>query len=103
MVRADSLLARAADRDRMWTTPIVERGWLEWEQRRIVGLGKGAASEWTAQGLKYAGQALALRPDSEALHLRGTMRYLRYVLNLDPAPLTAPAPKPDPPTSQGML
>jgi serine/threonine-protein kinase len=86
--RADSLLAQAVARDPQWTTPIIGRGWLAWEQRRIVGLDKGPATEWTAQGLRYADEALKIRPDSEALQLRGTMRYMRFVLNLDPSPLT---------------
>jgi len=89
LARADSLLARAAARDARWTTPIVDRGWLAWEQRRIAGMDKGPASEWSARGLEYAAAALKIRPDSEALHLRGTMRYIRFLLNLDPSPFTA--------------
>jgi tetratricopeptide (TPR) repeat protein len=39
--------------------------------------------------LEFANQALQLRPDdAEALHLRGSMRYIRWVLNLDPSPIT---------------
>ena len=83
LAHADSLLARASARDGKWTTPIVERGWLAWDQRRIVGLDKGPATEWTDRGLRFADQALALRTDSEAIHLRGTMRYMRYLLNVD--------------------
>ena len=81
--RADSLLARAANLDPRWTLPIVERGWLTWEQRRIVGLDKGPAREWTDRGLQFAEQVLRMRPDSEAIHLRGTMRYIRYLINID--------------------
>ncbi len=88
LLRADSLLVQATALDSKWTTPIVERGWLAWEQRRIVGLDKGPASEWTGRGLQFAEQALTIRPDSEAIHLRGTMRYMRYVLNLDAGPLS---------------
>ena len=88
LAHADSLLAQASARDGKWTTPIVERGWLAWEQRRIVGLDKGPAKEWTDRGLRFADQALALRTDSEAIHLRGTMRYMRYVLNVDVGPLS---------------
>ncbi|HKA60600.1 MAG TPA: serine/threonine-protein kinase [Gemmatimonadales bacterium] len=83
LARGDSLLAQASERDPKWTTPIVERGWLAWEQRRIMGLDKGPATEWTNRGLQFAEQALAIRPDSEAIHLRGTMRYLRYIVNVD--------------------
>jgi len=89
LARADSLLVQASARDGRWTTPIVDRGWLAWEQRRIAGMEKGPASEWTARGLEFAAAALKIRPDSEALHLRGTMRYIRFLLNLDPAPFTA--------------
>jgi serine/threonine-protein kinase len=88
LARADSFLAQAAALDPKWTTPIVERGWLTWEQRRTVGLDKGPAREWTDRGLQFADQALRLRPDTEAIHLRGTMRYLRYVLNIDVGSLT---------------
>jgi hypothetical protein len=90
LVQADSLLALAAAKDRKWTAPIIERGWLAWEQRNIAGFEKGPAAQWTARGIEFANQAMRLRPDDpEALHLRGTMRYIRWVLNLDPAPLTA--------------
>jgi eukaryotic-like serine/threonine-protein kinase len=82
LAHGDSLLAQASARDAGWTTPIVERGWLAWEQRRIVGLDKGPATEFTDRGLRFAEQALAIRPDTEAIHLRGTMRYFRYILNV---------------------
>ena len=89
LARADSLLLRAASLDRAWTAPIIERGWLAWEQRAIVGFDKGPASLWTRRGLDFAAQALALKSeDPEALRLRGTMRYVRWLLNLDPSPLT---------------
>ncbi|HEV2672775.1 MAG TPA: serine/threonine-protein kinase [Gemmatimonadales bacterium] len=88
LASADSLLAQASARDAKWTTPIVERGWLAWEQRHVAGIDKGPAREWTDRGLRFADQALAIRPDSEAIHLRGTMRYMRYVLNLDVGPLS---------------
>ena len=80
--RADSLLVQAANLDPKWTLPIVERGWLTWEQRRVVGLDKGPAREWTDRGLQFAEQVLRMRPDSEAIHLRGTMRYIRYLINI---------------------
>ncbi|MGH7537705.1 MAG: protein kinase domain-containing protein [Gemmatimonadales bacterium] len=89
LARADSLLVQASMKDRKWTAPIIERGWLAWAQRRIAGFEKGPAAQWTGRGLDFATTALRLQPgDPEALHLRGTMRYIRWVLNLDPAPLT---------------
>jgi len=90
LAAADTLLAQASAKDRKWTGPIVERGWLAWQRRRIAGFEKGPAAQWTQRGLDFATQALRLRPgDPEASHLRGTMRYIRWILNLDPAPLTA--------------
>jgi TolB-like protein len=87
--RADSMFAGAAAADRKWTAPIVERGWLAWSERHIAGFDKGPADRWTRAGLGFAEDALRLRADDpEALHLRGTMRYARWFLNLDPAPLT---------------
>jgi len=85
LAQADSLLAQASGKDRKWTTPIVERGWLAWQQRHIVGFEKGPAAQWIGRGLDFARQALALRPDDpEALNLRGTMRYIRWLFNLEP-------------------
>ncbi|HEY6092076.1 MAG TPA: serine/threonine-protein kinase [Gemmatimonadales bacterium] len=85
---ADTLLAQASALDPQWTTPIIERGWLQWEERRIVGLDKGPAGEWSNKGLQFADAALRIREDSEAIHLRGTMRYIRYLLNIDAGPLS---------------
>jgi serine/threonine-protein kinase len=90
LAQADSMFAQAEAIDRKWTAPILERGWLAWEDRHVAGLEKGPAAQWTARGLGFAAQALALRPDSpEALGLRGTMRYLRFLLNLEPDPRAA--------------
>ncbi|MGH7428700.1 MAG: protein kinase domain-containing protein, partial [Candidatus Methylomirabilaceae bacterium] len=76
--QADALLAEAATKDRKWTAPIIERGWLAWEQRNVAGFEKGPAAQWTARGIDFANQAMRLRPDDpKALHLRGTMRYIR--------------------------
>ena len=88
--QADSLFVAAAGADPKWTAPILERGWLAWEQRHIAGFEKGPAALWTSRGLEFAGQALGLRPDDpEALNLRGTMRYMRFLLNLEPDPRAA--------------
>ncbi len=86
---ADSQLARASAMDAKWALPVVNRGWVAFEQRKIVGWDKTPASNWTGKGLDFAGQALKVRPgDPEALRLRGTMRYIRFLLALDPYPLT---------------
>ncbi|HEY6808447.1 MAG TPA: hypothetical protein VI160_06630, partial [Gemmatimonadales bacterium] len=89
LARADSLFAASAAADGAWPAPVIERGWLSWQERHIAGFDKGPADRWTRAGLGFAGDALRLRPgDPEALHLRGTMRYARWFLNLNPAPQT---------------
>ncbi|HYK09881.1 MAG TPA: serine/threonine-protein kinase [Gemmatimonadales bacterium] len=85
LANADSVLAKASHLDARWTTPVIERGWIAWHQRHVKGM--QAADSWTKQGIDFADQALKIGPDSAALHLRGTMRYVRYLLNLDPGPL----------------
>lgn len=90
LARADSQLARASEMDRDWMVPIVQRGWVAYSQRKIVGWGKGPASNWTRHGLDFAAQALRVHPrDAEALRLRGTLRYIRYLVGLDPHPLSS--------------
>ena len=90
LARADTLLAQAEGADSRWPDPVIERGWLAWQERHIAGFDKGPADQWTRSGLGFAAAALRLQADDpEALHLRGTMRYVRWLLNLDPAPLTA--------------
>ncbi|HET7249024.1 MAG TPA: serine/threonine-protein kinase [Gemmatimonadales bacterium] len=89
LARADSQLTDAARMDTKWSLPIVNRGWVAYAQRRVAGWAKGPATTWTGRGLDFAGQALQVRPgDPEALRLRGTMRYIRFLLALDPYPLT---------------
>jgi serine/threonine-protein kinase len=90
LARADDLLAQASTMDRKWVVPIVRRGWAAFDQRKLVGWDKGPATEWTGRGLDFAAQALRAQPgDPEARRLRGTMRYIRWLLGLDPYPLTA--------------
>ena len=88
LAAADSALARASTLDPRWTAPVIERGWIAWHQRHVKGFEKTAADQWTKQGIEFANQALKIRTDSAALQLRGTMRYVRWLLNLDPGSLT---------------
>ncbi|HXI33652.1 MAG TPA: serine/threonine-protein kinase [Gemmatimonadales bacterium] len=90
LARADALLADASTMDRKWVVPVVRRGWAAFDGRKIAGWDKGPATEWTGRGLDFARQALTLQPnDPEARRLRGTMRYVRWLLGLDPYPLNA--------------
>ncbi len=85
--RADSLFAEAASLDDKWASPEIARGWIDYRRARELarGFDKAHYAEWIEKGLVHADRALALAPnDPDALELRGTFRYLNYLLNLVP-------------------
>jgi serine/threonine-protein kinase len=84
--QADSILAGAEALDPSWSAPAVMRGWLAYRQTDLVsGLDKDVYAKWLGEGLKHADRALTLKPnDPDALELRGTLRYWRYLINLEP-------------------
>jgi serine/threonine-protein kinase len=87
-VRADSLLAKAELSDPKWVTPVTQRGWIAYRQARLSGsFDKADYAEQIEKGMGHVDQALKLQPgDPDALELRGTLRYLRWLLNLAPDP-----------------
>ncbi len=89
--QADSMMADVERLDPTWVTPPVERGWLAYRQTDLVdGFDKPLYSKWTAIGIQHANRALQLKPgDPDALELRGILAYLRWILNLEPAPAAA--------------
>jgi serine/threonine-protein kinase len=84
--RADSLFARAEALDAQWIRPPTLRGWLDYRRSRIALSAPPAYHrELIQQGLEHAARAVSLRPDdSDALELRGTLRYWRWLNNLAP-------------------
>jgi len=88
---ADSLLAGAEAADPKWVTPITQRGWIDYRQARLQGsFDKTYYADRIAKGLGHVDRALALQPaDPDALELRGTLHYLRWLLNLAPDPSEA--------------
>ncbi|HEY6828093.1 MAG TPA: serine/threonine-protein kinase, partial [Gemmatimonadaceae bacterium] len=89
--RADSLLARAEQLDARWPAPIVLRGTIAYRQARLER-DRLRAGEAITRGLGHAERALALDSrDADALELRGTLRYLRWLLSLEPDPTRAAA------------
>jgi serine/threonine-protein kinase len=91
LLEADSILALAQAADPSWSGPPVMRGWLAYRQTDLVpGLDRNVYSHWLGIGLGHADHALTLTPgDAEALELRGTLRYWRYLINLEPDPSAA--------------
>jgi serine/threonine-protein kinase len=84
--RGDSLLSQAERADPKWVTPVTERGWLAYREARLLGsFDKNYYAERIARGMRHVDRALRLEPnDPDALELRGTLRYLRWLLNLAP-------------------
>ncbi|HEU4473618.1 MAG TPA: protein kinase [Gemmatimonadales bacterium] len=86
LAEADSLLAAAEKLDPNWVALPVERGWLSYHQTDLIpDFDKDLYDKWTAHGLLHATRALTLVPkDPDALELRGTLNYFRWLLNLEP-------------------
>jgi TolB-like protein len=83
-LKADSILARAEAKDSVWPVPTVLRGWLVFRQSRMLETADPVAIDG---GLAHAQRALALKPDdADALELRGTLRYWKWLNNLGRTP-----------------
>jgi TolB-like protein/tetratricopeptide (TPR) repeat protein len=84
---ADSLLALAEIEDPSWPTPLVTRGWVAFRHSRLAGMDRNLNGEWIDRGLTHADRAIASSPRmAEALELRATLLYRRFLLNLAGTP-----------------
>jgi eukaryotic-like serine/threonine-protein kinase len=87
---ADSLYGRAHRADFTWTEPLVGRASVAYRRSRLVGFDGLAAKPWIEKGRKFAEQALSLDPQNpDGLEVRGTLRYLGWLLNIEPDPTAA--------------
>lgn len=87
LLRGDSALARAERADPEWVLPVVQRGWLAYRQSRLGGFDRSENEQWIREGESHVDRALARAPDdADALELRGTLTYWRYLLNLAGGP-----------------
>lgn len=85
--RADSLLAEAGRLAPEWPVPPTRRGWLAYQQTRWGGFQRDAFPALLDAGLVHANRALALNSRfADALELRATLNYWRYLLNLTSEP-----------------
>ncbi len=83
---ADTAFGKVENLDRNWVRPVVEHGWVSYRQSRLLGVfDRPAYSKWIEAGLTHAERAISLAPrDPDALELRGTLRYWRWLLNILP-------------------
>ncbi|HEU4564463.1 MAG TPA: hypothetical protein VFS05_07440, partial [Gemmatimonadaceae bacterium] len=87
--QADTLLSRAESLDPRWADPAVLRGRIEYRESRVE-TNQAEQARLIQSGLAHAEHALQLDPrNARALELRGTLRYWRYLLRLDPNPADA--------------
>jgi len=88
LAAADSVLARAEDIAPEWVEPTVRRGWIDYQASRFTGFDdRVAAEQWIDRGMEHAEVAVRLAPeDPDALELRGTLQYWKYLLNLAGGP-----------------
>jgi TolB-like protein len=87
LAAADSLLAIAEAEDPDWAVPPTKRGWLSYLRSRWLGFEREQIDRLIEEGLAHAGRALALdSEDADALELRATLNYWRYLLNLTSEP-----------------
>jgi TolB-like protein len=85
LAQADSLLEQAQKQDPQWTAPLVARAWLAYYQTDLVPApDKAFYDKWINRGIAYADRALELNAsDGGALEIRGMLKYLRWILNLE--------------------
>ncbi len=87
--RADSLLAAAEGGDGTWLEPIIQRARVASQRARLEREPR-VIGQWLDQGLRHAERALAMDPESpDALEARGTIRFRRFSLGLEPDPAAA--------------
>jgi TolB-like protein len=87
LAAADSLLALAERDDPTWITPIVRRGWIAYRQSRLRGMDRAHNERWIARGIEHADRAIATNPkNADALEVRATLTYWKYLLNLAGTP-----------------
>jgi tetratricopeptide (TPR) repeat protein len=84
VLAADSLLAVAEEIAPEWVDPTVQRGWLDYQNSRFTGFDdRSAADRWISEGMVHAETAVLLdSTQADALELRATLQYWKYLLNL---------------------
>ncbi len=90
--QADSTLAAAEQVDPNWVAIPILRGTIDYHTSRFYSGDQRLVNEWDDKGLVHAQTALQIAPrNADAMELRGTLRYWRWLMATEPDPLTAKA------------
>jgi serine/threonine-protein kinase len=89
---ADSLLALAEPLDPSWNEPVLARGWVAYRQSRLAASDPAQANSFIHRGMSFADTVLGRdNADPDALELRGTLEYWKWLLRLEQDPAAAKA------------
>jgi eukaryotic-like serine/threonine-protein kinase len=89
--RADSLLADAERLDQQWSEPIILRAGIAYRQARLEP-DRLRVNGHITRGLEHVARALAHEArNADALELRGSLRYVRWLFSLEADPMRAAA------------
>ncbi len=81
---ADSLLGLASREDDKWVTPLTQRAMLAYAAGRVMQRDKAFNDSITRPALTYAERAVALDSlNADTREARGSLKYWRYLLNLE--------------------
>ena len=82
---ADSMLVQAQTLDGRWFEPEDDRALIDYRASRFFGDNPLRAAPWIDSGVVHAERGHTLDPrNAMALELKGTLRYWRYLLGLEP-------------------
>jgi len=89
---ADSIAGLASDKDPSWNEPLVFRGRIDYRRSRLAGANPAQAEAFIDRGMGFAETALGRdNADPDALELRGTLQYWKWLLRLEQDPAAANA------------
>ena len=87
LLSADSILTLAEEADPGWILPVIRRGMLSYQQSRLGHSAWEETRKWIDDGLLHSERALAVDPGNpDALELKATLLYWRYLNNLSDDP-----------------
>ena len=90
--QADTTLVRAVAIDPSWAQLPTLRGRIDYRASRFFGRDQLRANQWIDKGLANVEAAIQIAPkDPDALELRGTLHYWRWLLAIEPDPVKAKA------------